>query len=121
MQNTPRHIYKILTPDQWDAFCAAGETEGSPLDRADGFLHFSTPAQLAETLAKHFAKAGPLVLAEIPLSALDGQDLRWEPARDGSLFPHLYDILNRDRLSQHWPLHADTHGVYVLPEVIRQT
>lgn len=118
MQSEPTHIYKILTPQQWDVFCDNGETLGSPLDRADGFLHFSTPAQLAETLAKHFAKAGPLVLAEIPLSALDGLDVRWEPARDGSLFPHLYGLLRHDSLSQHWPLHADAQGVYVLPESI---
>ncbi|MGJ8560605.1 MAG: DUF952 domain-containing protein [Litorimonas sp.] len=118
MQSDPTHIYKILTPDQWDIFSRDGETLGSPLDQADGFLHFSTPAQLAETLAKHFAKAGPLVLAEIPMSALAGQDVRWEPAREGRLFPHLYGILYRNSLSQHWPLHADARGVYGLPETI---
>lgn len=111
----PISIYKILTPEQWDSFCQDGDTLGSPLDRADGFLHFSTPTQLAETLAKHFAGAGPLVLAEIPISALEDQDVRWEPARNGSLFPHLYGTLRRDSVSKHWPLHADARGVYALP------
>ena len=118
---TATTLYKILTPDEWDRVCEEGETLGSPLDRTDGFIHFSTPAQLSDTLAKHFTGAGPLVLAEIPLSQLSGQDVRWEVARQGDLFPHLYGILRRDSISQHWPLHADGRGVYVLPETMSQT
>jgi uncharacterized protein (DUF952 family) len=38
---------------------AAGRTprpfRGSPADLADGYIHFSTAAQVAETAAKHFA------------------------------------------------------------------
>lgn len=111
-----RNIYKILTPDQWAACCRNAETVGSPLDQADGFIHFSTPAQVAGTLAKHFAGAGPLVLAEIPLSQLAAQDIRWERARNGDLFPHLYGVLARDSVSQHWSLHPDDAGGYALPE-----
>lgn len=114
-------LYKILTPKEWDSFCDAGETGGSPLDVKDGFIHFSTASQLADTLAKHFKTARPLVLAEIPLPKLSAQDVRWEKARQGDLFPHLYGILRRDSVSQHWPLHADARGVYALPETISQT
>jgi uncharacterized protein (DUF952 family) len=112
-----RNIYKILTPDQWAALCRDGETTGSPLDQADGFIHFSTPAQVAGTLSKHFAGAGPLVLADISLSRLTAQDVRWERARNGDLFPHLYGVLAHDSVSQHWSLHPDEAGGYVLPEI----
>lgn len=111
-----RNIYKILTPDQWVALCRDGETVGSSLDQADGFIHFSTPAQVAGTLAKHFVGAGPLVLAEIPLPRLAAQDVRWERARSGDLFPHLYGHLARDSVSQHWSLHPDDAGRYGLPD-----
>ena len=44
-------IYKIFTADQWTALEAAGETAGAPVDLADGYIHFSTAAQAAETAA----------------------------------------------------------------------
>lgn len=112
-------IYKILTPDEWAAFAAAGETLGSPLDRADGFIHFSTQAQLQGTLDKHFKDKGPLVLAEIPLDQLAEADLRWEPARNGALFPHLYAALFFEAVARHWPLHTDDQGGYGLPDLSR--
>jgi uncharacterized protein (DUF952 family) len=114
-----RNIYKILTPDQWATLCRNGETTGSPLDQVDGFIHFSTPAQVAGTLSKHFAGAGPLVLAEIPLPRLTAQNVRWERARNGDLFPHLYGVLAHDSVSQYWSLHPDDAGVYALPETFR--
>ncbi|MGA1349362.1 MAG: DUF952 domain-containing protein, partial [Burkholderiaceae bacterium] len=40
---------------------AAGETDGAPIDVTDGFIHFSTAAQVAETAAKHFATESDLV------------------------------------------------------------
>jgi len=82
-------IYKIFRRPEWQAFSEAGRTEGAAVDRADGFIHFSTVAQLAETAARHFAGEGDLVLVAVEADAL-GHALRWEPARGGELFPHLY-------------------------------
>ncbi|PJF08338.1 DUF952 domain-containing protein [Pseudorhodobacter sp. MZDSW-24AT] len=85
-------IYKIFRRPEWDAFRAAGETEGAPVDLADGFIHFSTAAQVAETAARHFATESDLVLVAFRADAL-GPDLKWEPSRGGALFPHLYRAL----------------------------
>ncbi|MEY4984211.1 MAG: hypothetical protein RIR62_2477 [Pseudomonadota bacterium] len=85
-------IYKILRRPEWDAFRAAGETRGAPIDLTDGYIHFSTAAQVAETAAKHFATESDLVLVAVSADAL-GADLRWEPSRGGQLFPHLYRVL----------------------------
>jgi len=82
-------IYKIFRRAEWDALRAAGDTPGSPADRADGFIHFSTGQQVAETAARHFATESDLVLVACDATRL-GPALRWEPARDGALFPHLY-------------------------------
>jgi uncharacterized protein (DUF952 family) len=82
-------IYKILRRPEWDAFRAAGATDGAPVDLADGFIHFSTAAQVAETAARHFARESDLVLVACDAGAL-GPALRWEPSRGGALFPHLY-------------------------------
>jgi uncharacterized protein (DUF952 family) len=82
-------IYKILRRPEWDALSAAGQTLGAPVDLADGYIHFSTAAQVAETAARHFAEDSDLVLLAVDADAL-GPDLRWEPSRGGALFPHLY-------------------------------
>jgi uncharacterized protein (DUF952 family) len=89
MQESAMLIYKILRRAEWDAFRAAGRTAGAPVDVADGFVHFSTAAQLAETAARHFAAESDLVLVAVAAGPL-GEALRWEAARDGALFPHLY-------------------------------
>lgn len=85
-------IYKLLRAGEWAALARAGETAGSPADLADGFIHLSTAAQLPGTLAKHFAGERGLVLAAADADAL-GAALRWEAARGGALFPHLYRAL----------------------------
>lgn len=67
----------------------AGQTKGAPVDLADGYIHFSTAAQVAETAKRHFAGENDLYLAAVDAEHL-GDALRWEPSRGGDLFPHLY-------------------------------
>lgn len=82
-------IFKIFRRSEWDAFRAAGETAGAPVDLTDGFIHFSTATQVAETAARHFALESDLVLLALDPVAL-GPALKWEPSRGGALFPHLF-------------------------------
>ncbi len=82
-------IYKILTQSQWADAKAAGRFDGAPVDHADGFIHFSSAAQLAETAAKHFAGQDGLLLAAVDETKL-GEALKWERSRNDDLFPHLY-------------------------------
>ena len=84
-------IYKILSRAAWDAARAAGRFEGAAVDRADGYIHFSTAAQAQETARKHFAGQADLVVLELEA---DDLGLRWEPSRGGDLFPHLYGALD---------------------------
>ncbi len=110
-------IFKILRPDEWAALRRTGETAGAPVDVADGFVHFSTAAQLAGTAAKHFAGEGDLVLVAVEAAAL-GAALRWEPARGGTLFPHLYRPLRLADVVWARPL-PQGDGGHVLPEGLR--
>jgi uncharacterized protein (DUF952 family) len=70
----------------------AGAYEGSPVDLADGFIHFSTAGQAAETARRHFQGQTGLVVLAVQAEAL-GTALKWEPSRCGALFPHLYGRL----------------------------
>ncbi len=84
--------YRILTAGEWAEFEREGSFAGAASDRADGFIHLSTAAQLAGTLAAHFAGAQGLVIATIDLAEL-GDAVRWEASREGALFPHLHGVL----------------------------
>ncbi len=86
-------IYKICPRADWEAAAGAGVYHGSPVDRRDGFIHFSTAAQVDGTLARHFAGQRDLVLVAVDATAL-GAALRYEPSRGGELFPHLYAALD---------------------------
>ncbi len=81
-------IYKIFRAHEWASLQAAGETTGAPIDVADGYIHFSTAETVAETAAKYFAGVEGLILLAIEADDLD--PLKWEPAREDVLFPHLY-------------------------------
>ncbi len=85
-------IYKILAREEWAAALAAGAFAGSPVDLADGFIHFSAADQVDETRARHFAGRTGLVLVAVEADTL-GAALKWEPSRGGALFPHLYGPL----------------------------
>ncbi|MGV6840683.1 MAG: DUF952 domain-containing protein [Planktomarina sp.] len=88
-------IYKILRSDEWAALQENGETLGAPIDLQDGYIHFSTAAQAAETAAKHFAGVTGLTLAAVDTDTL-GDALKWEVSRGGQDFPHLYAPLRMD-------------------------
>jgi len=58
-------IYKICERESWRAANSEGLFRGSAADMRDGFIHFSTAAQLAGTAARHFAKKSDLLLIAI--------------------------------------------------------
>lgn len=110
-------IYKICPRDLWREAEGSGRFTGAPVDAIDGFIHFSTAAQVAETAARHFAGQGDLLLVAVEAEAL-GDALRYEPSRGGALFPHLYgDLpLAAVRSVAELPLGAD--GRHVFPAEI---
>jgi uncharacterized protein (DUF952 family) len=86
-------IYKLVARPEWEAALAAGRFEGSAVDLADGYIHFSTAAQAPETARLHFAGRDGIVIIGFDAERL-GEALRWEPSRKGALFPHLYAPLD---------------------------
>jgi uncharacterized protein (DUF952 family) len=114
---TPKTIYKILSRAAWEQALSRAAFGGSEHDARDGFIHFSTAAQVAETAAKHFARAPELVLLWVDVAAL-GRALRWEPSRGGALFPHLYAELPTSAVTRVEPLGLDAEGVHVFPRAL---
>ncbi len=109
-------IYKICQSAAWQQAESAGLFRGAAIDERDGYIHFSSADQVAETAAKHFAGVAGLVLVAVDAGAL-GPALRWEVSRGGALFPHLYDKLALDAVLWVAPLALDAAGRHVIPEL----
>ena len=102
-------IFKICPRALWNAAERDGIFRGAPVDRADGFIHFSTPEQVRETAAKHFAGQTDLMLVAVDGEAL-GAALKWETSRGGALFPHLYADLPLEAVRWARPLPEESRG-----------
>jgi uncharacterized protein (DUF952 family) len=107
-------IYKILRAAEFATFVADGSTEGAPVDRVDGYVHFSTAAQVSETAAKHFAGEPGLWLLGCDEMGF-GAALRWEPSRGGQQFPHLYRRLDVGDVVWARPLPLGDGGAHAFP------
>ena len=62
-------VYKIVAAGEWREAESAGVFAGAAVDRADGFIHFSTAEQAPETAAKWFAGRTDLTLAAVDAAA----------------------------------------------------
>jgi len=107
-------IYKICPAPLWRDAERDGVFNGAPVDVADGFIHFSTAAQVKETAARHFAGQSDLLLVRVRADKL-GERLRWEPSRGGALFPHLYGALRLADIDRAEPLPLGPDGIHVFP------
>src|SRR5271169_3383750 len=104
-----RLIFKIVGADDWRIAEKAGVFEGAAIDRADGYIHFSTAEQAPETAARYFAGRDDLVLAAVDATRL-GEALKWETSRGGALFPHLYAELSLSAVRWARPLPLGEDG-----------
>jgi len=109
-------IYKICSASAWREAERQGVYRGSADDVRDGFIHFSTAAQVAETARKHFFGQEALFLIEVDGDAL-GEALRWERSRNDQLFPHLYGELDLGAVRGIFDMRIRADGYHDLPEL----
>jgi uncharacterized protein (DUF952 family) len=111
-----RTIFKICRASEWAEAERSGTFRGSRIDVRDGYIHFSTAEQVVATAAMHFAGVDGLQLVTVDADAL-GPALRWEPARGGALFPHLYGRLAIADVLWVQGLPLDGAGRHVFPDL----
>ncbi|WP_420419440.1 DUF952 domain-containing protein [Pacificispira sp.] len=109
-------IYHLAKQQAWQAAQQSGRYTGLEADRADGFLHFSTAEQIAESARKHRAGEADLVLLGVEEAPL-GETLVWEKSRGGALFPHVYGDVPLDAIRLAAPLPLGADGAHVFPEL----
>jgi dihydroorotate dehydrogenase len=107
-------IYHVCRRADWQAARESGRHPGSRDDLRDGFIHCSSAAQLADSVARHRAGESDLVLLEIDPAPL-GAALRWEASRGGALFPHIHGELPLVAVRAAWPLSLGADGAHRFP------
>jgi uncharacterized protein (DUF952 family) len=114
----PDFVYKIVSGAAFEAARGADAFPVMPIDLKDGFVHFSTAAQLAETLKLHFAGQSGLVVFAVATAAL-GKALRWEASRGGQLFPHGYGALSPALVGERATVSVGADGAVRLPDFVK--
>ena len=112
-----RRIYKICPASAWREAERQGMYRGSADDVRDGFIHFSTASQVAETARKHFFGQTGLFLIEVDADAL-GDALRWEPSPTAELFSYIYGELDLGAVTGVLDMRARSDGTHDLPELL---
>ena len=134
-RRTARQLVRLLSDIRHSAHCSTlraaatnrvmelaedeadeSSTSESTDDTRDGFIHFSTALQVAETARKHFFGQTGLFLVEVDADEL-GDALRWEPSRNDELFPHLYGELDLGTVTAVYDMHARPDGYHDIPEL----
>lgn len=111
------HIYKVFRASEWQQAKAATNYAGSADDIRDGFIHFSTRAQLETTAQKYFSAEAEVHVVQYECNGFNPDSLRWEQSRGGALFPHLYASLQTNSHIDHWHLTKDDNGKFDFTQV----
>ena len=114
-------IYKIVPMDDWQQSLSQETLPLSEIDQKDGFIHFSTKAQVHKTLNKFFDGQTGLFLLEIDTEALPAEttaQLKWEKnTPEGDTYPHLYGDLPMQNVGNVYPIYPLPEGGFDIPEL----
>lgn len=109
-------IYHLAKAAGWTQALADGAYAGLEADRADGFLHFSTAEQIAESARRHRAGEPDLMLLTVDPAKLPAGTLKWERSRGGKLFPHLFGPAPMEAVLSVDPLPLGPDGRHRFPD-----
>lgn len=87
-------IYHITHHTTWAQAQAEGRYAADTL-ASEGFIHFSTEAQVPGVARRFYGGQSGLVLLAVDPARLQAE-LRYEESEPGQWFPHLYGPLNLD-------------------------
>ncbi len=98
---------------EWAAAHITGEYRASSL-LTEGFIHCSSLEQVAASANRHFRGQQNLVLLVISTEKLQSE-IRWETAKHGGSYPHIYGALNTNAVELVLPYPPDSDGSFSTP------
>ena len=104
--------------EEWQKAKQIGVYNGSDKDKMDGFIHFSEEDQILQTIKKYYQKKENLILLKV--NAFKLENLFWEQASNGDMYPHLYSHLDTSTVVNEYDLPLNEDGKHELPEVLKK-
>lgn len=111
-------IYLLLNPTDFDRAMAAGVWDPESR-KVDGFIHASPVDQLTRVANKHYAKTDEVRVVILTADRVKAE-IRWEPASDGQLYPHVYGPINMDAAARSVVAKKGADGLYAISRQILQ-
>ncbi|WP_139490951.1 DUF952 domain-containing protein [Brevibacillus dissolubilis] len=112
-------IVKTSNHSQW---AEAQRTESIHFESLDteGFIHCSTPAQVEAVLNKLYRGRNDILLLLLDESKVTAE-IKYEQAKNGQLYPHIYGPLNLDAVVKTAAVLPDAEGnFHIDPETLTQ-
>ncbi|MDA0657190.1 MAG: DUF952 domain-containing protein [Proteobacteria bacterium] len=109
-------IYHLARKADWVAAEQTGAYHGGATDKRDGFIHFSTAAEIEISAGLYCKGMTDLLLIAVESASL-GPVLRWENSRDGKSFPHVYGAIRREHVVSTSPLPLGADGRHEFPQL----
>lgn len=106
--DTTGKIYHIVVPKIWDKALLEAKYRPESL-KTEGFIHCSKYEQVLGSAELHFKGHDELVVVSL-IEKHCRQHLKWEPGRDGELFPHLYSAFPWDAVETSRMLMRNAQG-----------
>ncbi len=107
-------IFHLITPAEWEAAQKQQQYEPASL-LAEGFIHFSTLAQLLATANRFYAEHAEMLILAVDEHVLDTKLIFEDLYGHGASFPHLYGPLELEQVMQVHHMTKDESGAFVLP------
>lgn len=113
---TTEPLLHLVPAADFDA--AATAAYAPPSLESEGFVHCSTPAQVAGTARLFFAGTADLLLLVLDPRRLGAAELRWEDTYGiGQEFPHVYGAIPREAIVEVRPYPPGRGGRWSRPEL----
>lgn len=108
-------ILHLCRPEEWERALASGDYRTESLE-TEGFIHCSTPEQIVATAQRHRkGQQGLLLLVINPERVVP--EIRYEEAKNGDAYPHIYGPLNIDAVTAVKPFPLQPDGSFLQPEL----
>jgi uncharacterized protein (DUF952 family) len=109
-------IYHLARKADWTVAEQSGAYNGGATDKRDGFIHFSTAAEIETSAGLYCKGMTDLLLIAVDSTSL-GPELRWETSRDAKSFPHVYGAIQPEHVVSVSPLPLGADGRHKFPQL----
>ena len=92
-------IFHLIEKEVWDALPKQDPYAPASL-ASEGFIHFSTKAQLPNTLQRYYPADVEMIALEVDVNEIPSSDVKWEESYPEEFFPHLYAALDLNKVKQ---------------------